>query len=335
MTRNRLVLLRDNSSSKPLERISVSGSVARKAQESRQVSSSSITASSNGSRPQATRASSSMRLATTTRRRRSALDFNKEQVANGFIGVLLPSFSAAYARACRELGLTEMSQADAARRGHSSLWAAVAAMQPGVMDAFRTMHGEMWSKVGSAQMVAFTVHQVLHGWDRLSPTRTMWARSFWDNAGNEAERRERAAQETALLLAVHDEVRVESIVEAQPLEIVEWVRRAVGSGQNTQGGGGIDRQFATYEARLSAEGPPVVFGEPVDFGFDDFRRLASVADGAWDYVTTRDSGEYVVEQETETQERPPTGYLRCPARTAVGHSHTGLVGTAPLHTSWC
>ena len=230
-------------------------------------------------------------------------DFNEAQRGNGFAGVVLPSFSAAYADACRGLGLAPMSQADAARRGHSSLWAAVKALQPRVLEAFRAGHAELWAKVGDARMVGFTVHPVLHGWDRRSPTRAMWAPSFWRAARDEAGRRERAQREMAAGLAVHDEVRVESIVEMQPRVVVEWVQRLIARhGGGALLDGGIDRQSDAYEAFLQAEGRPVAADGAVDLGFDEFRRLAAVAGGAWDFVETRDSGEYVVEEEAEARD---------------------------------
>jgi hypothetical protein len=225
-------------------------------------------------------------------------DFNKEQQERGFVGVVLPSFSEAYTRACKELGLAPMSQVVAAKRGHSSLWAAVKVAQPAVMEVFRAMHAEMWARVDGARMVGFTVHPVLHGWDRQSPTRAMWAPSFWATS-DEVERRQRAAAEMALGLAVHDEVRIENIVEMQPCELLGWVRRLLTKCEDARPGAGLNRQFAAFEAFLQAEGKPIVGGEVAELGFDEFRRLASLADGPWQYVTTRNSGEYVVEEEAE------------------------------------
>ncbi|MGK7871573.1 hypothetical protein [Falsiroseomonas sp. E2-1-a20] len=226
-------------------------------------------------------------------------DFNEAQRANGFIGVLLPSFSEAYARACAELSLAPLSQGEAARRGYSSLWAAVKATQPEVMESFKSRHTEMWASVGDSRLVGFTVHPVLHNWQRESPTRTMWARSFWEDAHNEAERRERAFRETALGLAVHDEVRVESIVEMQPLEVLQWVKRACEAHEPARGRVGIDRQHAAFQAFVRESGPPTIGTEVWELSFDDFRRMASAAFGAWTQVTTRSSGEYEVEQEAE------------------------------------
>ncbi|MFC7540731.1 hypothetical protein ACFQU2_16390 [Siccirubricoccus deserti] len=225
--------------------------------------------------------------------------FNEAQRGSGFVGVVLPSFSEAYARMCRELGQTAMSQAEAARRGHGSLWSAVKAAQPRIMEAFRAMHAAIWAKVGDARMVGFTVHQVLQGWDRQSPTRAMWSHSFWDGARDEAERRGRAVRETALGLAVHDEVRVESVVEMRPLAVLEWVRRLSDRHEAARGRAGIDRQHAAWEAFVAQEGKPVIGGEAINLSFDEFRRLAAVADGPWTQVTTRNSGEYVVEEEAE------------------------------------
>jgi hypothetical protein len=98
-------------------------------------------------------------------------DFNNAQEGNGFVGVVLLSFAEAYRRVCKDLRLAPISLSDAAKRGYSSLWTAVKAHQPAVMQAFKAMHFEIWATVGDARLVGFTVHQVLHAWEHQSPTR--------------------------------------------------------------------------------------------------------------------------------------------------------------------
>ncbi|MGO8654123.1 hypothetical protein ACC839_38725, partial [Rhizobium ruizarguesonis] len=47
---------------------------------------------------------------------------------------------------------------------------------------------QAWSQVGSQQPVFFAVHQVAHDWWKNSPTRTMWARSYWmDDLGDDRD----------------------------------------------------------------------------------------------------------------------------------------------------
>jgi hypothetical protein len=227
--------------------------------------------------------------------------FNAAQLEHGFVGILIQSFSKAYERACADLRLAPMTQVEAARRGHSSLWAGVKALQPRVMDAFRAMHAEARRPAADgARPVFFSVHQVMHEWANRTPTRAMWSPSYWrDDGEDEAVRRRRAFEETELALAVHDEVRVESLVELRPRAVLDWLRRLTASGDGGWRTAGLDRQFALFEAFAAAEGMPRVDGRAVEMGFDEVRRLAALAEGAWTFVTTRDTGEYVVEAEAE------------------------------------
>ena len=114
--------------------------------------------------------------------------FNKLQRTNGFVGVTIPSFSRMYEEECQRLGLKVLSTVEAARSGFSSRFSAIRQRQPQVMDRFRQRHAQAWSQVGSQQPVFFAVHQVAHDWWKNSPTRTMWARSYWmDDLGDDRD----------------------------------------------------------------------------------------------------------------------------------------------------
>lgn len=138
-------------------------------------------------------------------------DFNECHVGSDYIGMLRPSFSRTYKEVSEALGLTMLTHQEVARMGHPSLLAAIRSLQPQVIEKLREMHSALWAKIADRQPVWFSVHQVVHGWHQSTPSRLMWAKSYW--TADEAEKAELCREETRLSLVVHDEIKASTFVE--------------------------------------------------------------------------------------------------------------------------
>ncbi len=79
--------------------------------------------------------------------------FKAVQAANGYVGIVLPSFTRAYEQECEKLEITAISTENAARRGYGSRWSAIEALQPEVMAGFREQHATMWAQIGTRRPV--------------------------------------------------------------------------------------------------------------------------------------------------------------------------------------
>ncbi|KOX41407.1 hypothetical protein ADL19_31540 [Streptomyces purpurogeneiscleroticus] len=144
-------------------------------------------------------------------------DFNRLNATNPFIGVVLPSFARIYAEACTRFEVKAITDVEAARRGFGSRMDAIKSLQPKVLTYFQERHRSLWSQIGTLTPVFFTVHQVAHDWHLYGPTRLMWAPSRWDEfVFDKTRHQQKLRQETTLGLLVHDEIKVESLVEVQP-----------------------------------------------------------------------------------------------------------------------
>ncbi|WP_454657389.1 hypothetical protein [Bosea beijingensis] len=220
-------------------------------------------------------------------------DFNKSQQANGFVGVVIPSFSKVYEEECLRLGGKMISIIEAARFGYPSRLSAIRDLQPQVMDRFRLRHAQMWSQVGSQRPVFFAVHQVAHDWWKNSPTRKMWARSYWmDDLGDDRDAILR--KETDLGLLVHDEVKWDSLVDAQPEAVVRWVEDMTNQDRKVWGANraNLSDRLRSFESFATQHDKPML-GD-CTLTFEDAQRIADVVGGigSWDHVVTADSGEY-------------------------------------------
>jgi hypothetical protein len=210
------------------------------------------------------------------------VDFNQLHSESEFVGMVLPSFSRAYEDACRELRITSITQEKAAQQNFSSLWAAVTAQQPRVIDWLRDQHTKRWSKIAGRNPVWFTVHQVAHGWHRSSPTRLMAAKSFWS-----VDERDRAAHcraETHLSLLIHDEVKTSTFVTMARDEQKQWIDSLRSSASRHWSELDLSARVAAFR-NLSGVMPP-----PTGLDFNTAASLASVGD--WSSVVTADTGEY-------------------------------------------
>jgi DNA polymerase III delta prime subunit len=222
-------------------------------------------------------------------------DFNRMNAATRFIGIVLPSFGRMYEKACSHFGIAQISAEDAARRGFKSRMDAIVTLQPKVRDYFREQHKAMWGEIGSLTPVFFTVHQVAHDWRTFGPTRLMSAPSRWDEpVSDKVGHRRKLRQETTLGLLVHDEVKVESLVEMQPEAVMRWVEDLVRSNPTVwkRDGVGLSDAWKSYNALVQQRGMPVIDEHNIEIGFEDARRLAAKRFSEFDHVVTIDSGEY-------------------------------------------
>ena len=221
--------------------------------------------------------------------------FNEVQAANGFAGVLLPSFSRAYSEECERLRVGEITTEHAAKMNFPSRWTAIEQHQPQVMARFRERHAELWAAVGGKKPVFFVVHQVAHEWKKSTPTRLMWAPSFWNRDDQDPTlRQDQLRRETTLGLVVHDEVKAESLVHVHPAAVVRWVDEMVDSDTSVWCAKqpSLPSVLRSYEAFVTAKGLPVIDGSPHEITFEEARQIESVGRARWDDVQTKDTGEY-------------------------------------------
>ena len=218
----------------------------------------------------------------------------QEQHRRGYHGVVLPSFSRAYGRACLKHGVKPMSVEDAAGAGHPSLWAAMAAVQPQVLDTLKEMHKAIWWEVGARRPVFFSVHDVAQRWTMATPTRVMWARDFWIGRMNDPGHIRDCRRSTALCLLVHDEVGADSLVSLQRAEVVAWVAALRDHDPATWTGkrGDLASRFASYSRFAAKHSTPMLDGEPISITFNEAREIAAIPQDRWEEVETRCSGEY-------------------------------------------
>lgn len=209
-------------------------------------------------------------------------DFNRLHAGSDYIGIVLPSFSRAYEDACRELRTPLITQEQAAQQNYSSVWAAVAAQQPMVIDWLRDEHQNRWSKIAQRQPVWFTVHQVAHGWHTSSPTRLIAAKSFWSL--DERDRAEQCRAETHLSLLVHDEVKHSTFAAMARDEHKQWVDSLRSSASRHWSKLDLSARVAAFR-NLSGVLPP-----PAGLDFQKASNWAGVRD--WSLVITADTGEY-------------------------------------------
>lgn len=219
--------------------------------------------------------------------------FNVMNADTRFIGIVLLSFAKIYEEACCRLGMKSISAVDAARGGFNSRMNAIKKLQPRVNDYFRERHAAMWAEIGLLTPVFFTVHQVAHDWHTYGPTRLMWAPSYWDDVVSDRHR-QKLRQETTLGLLVHDEVKVESLIEMQPEAVMRWVQDLVRADPTVwkRDGVALFDAWKSYNAFVQQRGMPVFNDHNVEIGFEDTRRLAAKRFSDFDHVVTIDSGEY-------------------------------------------
>ncbi len=215
-----------------------------------------------------------------------AREFNERQSDGAYRAIVLESFEQTYDKACKKLGIKQMGLKQVAESGHSSLLAAIEAMQPAVIETFQQRHADLWAKVGAAIPVFFTVHAVAHNWSLSAPSRLMWAPSYWKLRG-QSDHAKTCRDETRLNLLVHDEIRADDIVAAYPAWKVDWVTAMVAHNAAAwrRGSAAVTRQSAFSD--FLGQVPP-----KKAVSFEEVQDIVRFEGHEWDQVTTRDSGEY-------------------------------------------
>lgn len=225
--------------------------------------------------------------------REKADEFNAKADPNLHHAVVLRSFDRTYKEVCQNMGVMPMTLSDAAAAGSPNLWTAIETYQPAVMAEFAKQHEAMWQTIGNRRPVFFTVHAVAHNWEKTSPTRLMWAPSYWLGQ-RDADHTIKCRAEMKLGLLVHDEVKAENLVAAFPKPFVDWVKTMADSKPEVwHKDAHIVNRYTDFHAFLNANGGPTIAGEEFRPTFEqalDVHLTANFSD--WEEVTTKDSGEY-------------------------------------------
>jgi len=208
--------------------------------------------------------------------------FNRIHEGSGHIGMVLPSFSEAYRQACETLACAAISKVTAAKEGYPSQWAAIESRQPEVIAEFQRRHAEFWERIGDREPVLFSVHQVARDWHRSTPSRLMWAPSFWTASPN--DRTDICRAETRISLLVHDEVSRETFVTAVPGNMHDWIEGLKATTTGAWRDSTLRERFRAYSAYTARH--PV----PDGMGFDRIDELAHLNFN--DRVITTNSAEY-------------------------------------------
>jgi hypothetical protein len=224
-------------------------------------------------------------------------DFNAAQSSNGFIGVVLESFSEVYKAECDQRGLTPFTAASAGKAGCSSVWNAVKRDQKAIVAALKKHNETLWAQIGDKQPVFFVVHQVAQLWRENTMTRKLWAPKAWENGAKSFDDGNHIAECCAALdigLLVHDELKISSIVEMRPLAVLRWVLTLQNSAPKAWNGVRVPLSvgFKSYEEFVAENGFPTADGKLTEVSFDDVRKIAAIDASRWRRATTADSGFY-------------------------------------------
>ena len=246
--------------------------------------------------------------------REKAREFNERQSDRRYHAVVLESFEQTYRKACEQLGIVAMTVKQAGDGGYGTLWAAIEAIQPAVIDLFQQWHADLWAEVGDAVPVPFTVHAVAHNWQLSTHSRLMWAPSFWSQSGH-GDHAKVCREETGLALLIHDEVRDQDIVAAYPAWKTDWVAAMVKSNPAAWNdrSSAIRRQsaFADFHRQV-----PTLKA----ISYEEVQDIIGFGGHEWDRVTTRDSGEY--------------GNLKGAYANAIGKDWSIIERRWPVEAAW-
>lgn len=242
-----------------------------------------------------------------------AAEFNARQQARRHRAVVLESFDRAYANACSELGIKEISLQQLVVSGFPNRWAAIEALQPAVIEVFKRRHAEQLSEIGDSIAVYFTVHAVAHNWQLSSHSRMMWAPSFWALRGQN-DHAKICREETKLNLLIHDEVKVENLVASYRSSKVKWVEALSSHDPHAWRAGSTAaerfKSFSAYRAHTPCTD---------SITFEEVQDIHGFAGHEWDQVLTRDSGEY--------------GHLKMAYAEAIGKEWSIIERNWPTETS--
>jgi len=110
-----------------------------------------------------------------------AAEFNAMQAAAGgrYHAVVIRAWEAEYREVCGRLKLTPLSSGAALAAGYTTLWRAVATLQPEALEALEKRHRAVWDAVGNRWPVWFTQHGLMQAWTTWTHSRRFWHRDFW------------------------------------------------------------------------------------------------------------------------------------------------------------
>ncbi len=210
-----------------------------------------------------------------------------------FKAVVLKSWSRNYAEACAALGVAEITLERAMELGSTSILQAVRDHQPEVMEKVAASFRALRRSYAGAVPILFTVHDVAHEWVKDSASRLMLSPAFWDATLDPKAQRQRAREDTALAVLIHDEVSKDNLVRIDTAEACQWVEDLAvmphpegGRKKLWPKGAPMTRLLDGYTsfAKLNPAPEGVTFEEAV--------AIREVPANGWDRVTSKDSGEY-------------------------------------------
>jgi hypothetical protein len=218
--------------------------------------------------------------------------FNQINSGGKYHAILWPGFSHAYRSACKKLNLTPISDEDVRRSGYESMWKLVKRSQPAVLKLFRKQHDAMWAEIGDREPVIFTMHAVVHEWQLGRHSRTMWAKSFW----NEAEERSTHLRETELALLVHDEVKWSTFTDVINEEAYDWLNNLPSDLKEAH----RQNYYSRFRQEMDSHVEEVAWPNGEEIRADDVARYLPLV--GWKPVTTADTGEYLLRNGNDAEQ---------------------------------
>ena len=199
--------------------------------------------------------------------------------------IFLESFSEIYSQEFSGRPGDFITHTEAARRGFSSRFEAVAAVEPKTMERIRQRYAALRASFEQTSPIFFSVHPVAQSWGSGADSRLLLSPTMWDTSLDKSTRRQRAMEETRLGLLIHDEIDAESIVAADPAEKVALVLAMV----SASGWTSKTTKAAKYQIHEQFMGQR----PHRDFvTFEEACRIADVAETEWDVCLSRPCGEY-------------------------------------------
>jgi hypothetical protein len=150
--------------------------------------------------------------------------FNEFHSGHRYHAVLWPSFTRTYGEVCNALDLTPIGDDEIKKEGYRPLIELIRRKQPAVLVEFQKRHAALWAEIGDREPVIFTVHAVAQQWQQENQSRTMWAKSRWNDDGDMDFDRSTLVDETSLALLVHDEVKWSTFADAINGPTFAWLQ---------------------------------------------------------------------------------------------------------------
>lgn len=207
---------------------------------------------------------------------------------SGHYGIVWKSWSRSYEEICNELGVKEFCLLDAARAGMQSVWELVKARQHVVIDALKKRSQALWKAIGERKPVIFTVHDVAQNWTASTNTRLMLNVDFWATMQPQGDAKRAMLDATKLHTLVHDEIAVSTFVEPMTRAQQAWILKH-------------RDKFREFLRKGRSADALKWFGTNNDYpGGLDYQSVAKlIGINGWRRVTTRDSGEFMIAQNSD------------------------------------